>query len=486
MAGDRAGAPWRRLWRAPSRWPVKWRLAAVSAALTLFILLAFALVVGRLASDRLQSDFRSELERTATELAFSTQVRCFPLPCQVLAPDLESMTLSSPEAAIRIVNSEGHEVSGTPAGPDLGPPEPGIRRVGSTEVATRPVVTNALGAPPVFVQYARDRSELDTTIDRLWLFLGVGVVVGTLLATLAGLAVAGRAMRPIASLTATARQIAATRDTSRRIPQPASRDEVAELAGTLDEMLVELDAARSETEQMVHAQREFVADASHELRTPLTSILANLELVQDRLGDAGGDLESEEMVASALRSSRRMRRLVGDLLLLARADAGRLGGRSECDLVEVAAAALSEVRPVSNGHDLTLRADGSVDVRGNADELHRLAVNLLENGVRHTPPGTHVEISVEPREDQAVLEVVDDGPGLADGADGELFARFVRGSGPADLSTDGGAGLGLAIVRAVASAHGGAVEAGAAPAGGARFTVRLPLAKQRPERPAEF
>ena len=170
-----------------------------------------------------------------------------------------------------------------------------------------------------------------------------------MLAFLAGLAVAGRAMRPIASLTAAAREIASTRDPSRRLPTPETDDEVAELARTLDEMLRELDAARSETQQMIQAQRDFVADASHELRTPLTSILANLELLEASLAERGADARRREIVAGALGSSRRMRRLVSDLLLLARADAGRAGPRRECDLVEIADGALAEVRPVAAG-----------------------------------------------------------------------------------------------------------------------------------------
>ena len=120
------------------------------------------------------------------------------------------------------------------------------------------------------------------------------------LAALAGLWVAGRAMRPIASLTATAREIASTRDTSRRIPEPERDDEVAELARTLDQMLRELDAARSESQQMMQAQREFIADASHELRTPLTSILANLELLHEELDEAERSGEQGEIVAGAL------------------------------------------------------------------------------------------------------------------------------------------------------------------------------------------
>src|SRR5207237_8103953 len=128
----------------------------------------------------------------------------------------------------------------------------------------------------------------------------------------------------------TAATIARTRDPSLRVPQPEASDEVAELARTLEGMLRELDAARAETESMLTRQRRFVADASHELRTPLTSVLANLELLSESLtGDPG------ESARSALRSAQRMRRLVADLLLLARTDVGRVTRREPCDFAPV-------------------------------------------------------------------------------------------------------------------------------------------------------
>jgi two-component system OmpR family sensor kinase len=349
-----------------------------------------------------------------------------------------------------------------------------VHQAGELAVASAPIERTANSATPLFVQYARPTDSLDSTIGRLWLFLGLGVLGGTALAALAGMAIAGRAMRPIATLTSTARTIADTRDPSQRIPEPERDDEVGELARTLDQMLRELDAARSETEQMMQLQREFVADASHELRTPLTSILANLELLQERLTRTQESGEEREIVDSALRSSRRMSRLVSDLLLLARADAGRTGVRSETDLAEVAASALAEVRPVANGRRLTLSEAGPVPVDANPDELHRLAVNLLDNGLRHTPEGTEIKVSVERRNGTAVLEVSDDGPGIPPGMESQIFSRFVRGSGPADIAGDSGTGLGLAIVKAVAMSHGGDVEAGSSATGGARFTVRLP------------
>jgi two-component system OmpR family sensor kinase len=455
----------------PKRWPVRWRLAAVSATLTLVILVVFALVVGRLTSNRLQNDFNDELrdtgDRLALELQLTGRAHVSPNPGQMAAG----------ATAVRVVHRNGNEFRGgaTLGAPNLGPPGnvDGFSNVGSLRVFTTSIPTSV----PVqaYLQYARSTASLDATINRLWLFLGGGVLGGTLLAALAGIAIAGRAMRPVSALTATAREIASTRDPSLRIPEPGTDDEVGELARTLEQMLRELDAARSETEQMMQVQREFVADASHELRTPLTSILANLELLQDRLGTTGRRGEEGEMIDSALRSSRRMSRLVSDLLLLARADAGRAGARRDCDLAEVAAAALSEVRPVADGHRLTMVDGGPVPVEGNPDELHRLAINLLDNGLRHTPAGTEIRVAVERRNGSAVLEVSDDGPGLPPGMEEQVFSRFVRGAAQADLAANSGTGLGLAIVKAVARSHGGDVDAGSSPSGGARFTVRLPL-----------
>jgi two-component system, OmpR family, sensor kinase len=465
----------------PRRWPVRWRLAAVSATLTLVILVIFAVVVGRLTSNRLQNDFNDDVRGTVITIAGQTNVTPTPLGGrQVNIHPTQLRTMAPfPNSGIKVVHRNGRIIQGGNIDglPYLGPANAvGVSRVGHFAVASFPLAATFPGVDPLFVQYARDTGSLDATINRLWLFLAIGVFGGTVLAALAGIAVAGRAMRPIAALTATAREIATTRDPSRRMPEPENDDEIGELARTLDQMLRQLDAARSETEQMMQAQREFVADASHELRTPLTSILANLELLEEELSEVEREGDQGEIVASALRSSHRMRRLVSDLLLLARADAGRTGSRRECDLAEVAAAAVSEVRPVANGRRLTITEDGPVPVDGNPDELHRLTLNLLDNGLRHTPEGTEIRVSVERRNGDAVLEVSDDGPGLPAGMGDQVFSRFVRGNGPADLAPDTGTGLGLAIVKAVATSHGGDVDAGSSAAGGARFTVRLPAA----------
>jgi signal transduction histidine kinase len=172
-----------------------------------------------------------------------------------------------------------------------------------------------------------------------------------------------------------------------------------------------------------------------------------------------------------------MRRLVGDLLLLARADAGREGLRERVELAAIAAEAASEAAPVGADHALHLDLPHAGPViEGVSDDLHRLTVNLVENALVHTPPGTSVTVRVGEGGGWAILEVEDSGPGIPPDARERIFDRFVRGAG----ETGGGSGLGLAIVRAVAERHGGSVEVSEGSAGGARFTVRLPVAASSP------
>jgi two-component system OmpR family sensor kinase len=169
-----------------------------------------------------------------------------------------------------------------------------------------------------------------------------------------------------------------------------------------------------------------------------------------------------------------MSRLVADLLLLARADAGRISERTDCDLAEIVGSAAAEIAPVAAGRRLNVDNGQPVPVRGNPDELHRMVVNLLDNAVRYTPQGSTITLRLAADEQSATIEVEDDGPGIPEEMREQVFDRFVRGSGPADTAGGGGTGLGLAIVRAVAHSHGGEVKATRSPHGGALLTVILP------------
>jgi two-component system, OmpR family, sensor kinase len=472
--------------RAPSRisaafdrLPIRVRLASVSALLTFVILCAFAVAIGSLTVHRIRSDFNRQVSDTAEDLPRRMRIMIDPL--RIVTP-LNDFTAN--HAVVRILTQGQRVLTQEPAdAPALGPPKPypvtvhGYRVISNT-VEVRLSSTGGLIVPGLILQYARPVGPTEATVRRIELFLLVGVLAGSVLALIAGMAIARRAMAPIANLTSTAAEIARTRDPSLKMPESPADDEVAELTRTLEAMLRELDAARGETESMLSRQRRFVADASHELRTPLTSVLANLELLAESLHGDHGDA-----ARSALRSSQRMRRLVADLLLLARTDAAREQPHQLCNLAEIVVEAAGELGPVSGAHEITLDIHpASLD--GSRDELHRLAINLLENALRHTPPGTEIKVCTRTLADRRVeLIVADNGPGVPDELAPTLFERFVRGAG----DRGGSFGLGLAIVQAVAGSHSGTVTL-ESPVGeertGARFVVRLP-GTQGSTRPAD-
>ena len=467
---------------APRQIPIRWRLAGGSALLTLVILCGFAGAVGGLTTQRLHQDFAREV-RDAADLAQARIKYNAVVPIGLgdyvvdgLTPSLSNW--DDGDKVVRIVMSDGLQLQSTAHTKDFGRPKArdGVL-IKSAEpdgylVETRelPHDDEAIVYTPLYLQYARPLASVDATVHSLRLFLVIGVLSGAGLALLAGLMVARRAMAPIAELTSTARKIERTRDPAEKIPIVEADDEVAELARTLDNMLHALDASRGETEDALRRQREFVADASHELRTPLTSVLANLELLAESLQG-----EQQEAAHSALRSSRRMRRLVADLLLLARHDAARQAPHTPTDLGRVLVEAAGEIGAIADEHELSIDANRAW-VDGARDELHRLTLNLVENAIRHTPPGTEVRASVERVDGHVRLIVEDDGPGIAPELKDRVFERFVRGVG----DRGGSSGLGLSIVQAVAESHGGTVTIvspainGASRPRGTRFEVTLP------------
>jgi two-component system, OmpR family, sensor kinase len=455
---------------------VRWRLALVSSGLTLIILLLFGGLIGKIATERIRDDFNGEVGSAAKILAGQIQIVYPPFggkPQAFKGPQLDAFVLPD-DASARVYDNEERFVTANEGSVPLGPLKSGLNDYHGMRVATEPIL-DATQTVTGYVQYGRSLNHVEATVDRVWLLVLGGILIGTLLAVVAGVTIARRAMRPIGLLTSTAREIAATRDPSKRMPKPADDDEVGELARTLEEMLRALDAARAEREGVMQKQREFVADASHELRTPLTSVLANLELLQASL-DNVDQAEDREIVDSALRSSKRMGRLIGDLLLLARADAGRMEAHRRLDLAEVAGEAAAEVAPLTGERRLVVENERPLRVDGSRDELHRMVLNLLDNAIRHTPADACVELTLCERGGEAVVEVADDGPGIPAEVREQVFDRFVRGQGPADTARGTGTGLGLAIVSAVAESHGGSVEAHESKTGGALFVARIPVA----------
>ena len=313
----------------------------------------------------------------------------------------------------------------------------------------RVIVLSADGGQTVVA--ARPVGEIHTSLRTASRVLFVGTPLLIVLLAVASWLIIGRTLRPITALRRGAAEITHTAR-SRRLPVPESQDEVRSLAVTLNDMLARLEEAEQR-------QRALVSDAAHELRSPLASIRLQLEVA---LGHPGGQ-QWPETAEGVLEDTMRLSRLAEDLLALARLDErGGVPARNEpVDLDEV-------VRQVVDRYgDARLTACEPVEVRGDALDLSRVLTNLLDNAVRHTTATVEVAL----RRD-GTLTVTDDGPGVPEEDRERVFNRFTRlDSGRS--RDEGGAGLGLAIVRETVRAHGGTVRLeDACP--GLRVVVSLP------------
>jgi len=307
---------------------------------------------------------------------------------------------------------------------------------------------------------ARPLRQTEETLHRLFGGLLVAGPIGLLLATLGGYLLAAAALRPVESMRRRASAISATTPGA-RLPVPPSRDEIRDLAETLNEMLARLEAA-------LEHERRFVADASHELRTPLALLKAELELALRRPRTAE---QLRAAVESAAEETDRLVLLAEDLLLIARSDQEVLGLRIEP--VDLGALARSTAdRFVERASSVQRRVDVEIpsrtEVSADRLRLEQALRNLVDNALGYGE-GT-ITITARPVGDAIEIHVVDEGQGFSQEVAARAFERFARGD---DARTRGGSGLGLAIVEAVAQAHGGA--AGIAPSGkGADVWISLP------------
>jgi two-component system OmpR family sensor kinase len=293
-------------------------------------------------------------------------------------------------------------------------------------------------------------------------------------------------LAPLSDIERTAESIAAG-DLSRRVPDYRPRTEVGRLAAALNTMLGRIEAAyRARAEGEMRAQgseermRQFVADASHELRTPLTSIRGFADFHAQQ-GDAADRAETSRLMSRIRQEATRMGKLVDDLLLLADLDEQRALDLRPVDLSSLAADAVHDLQILHPDRRLAMRAEPE-PVIVNADEarVRQVIANLLSNALHHTPPGTPIDVSVRFGSSEAHLTVADQGPGMSQWQAERAFERFYRAD-PARSPASGGSGLGLSIVAALVSAHGGRAEVDTAPGCGCAFHIWLPLAANEPE-----
>jgi heavy metal sensor kinase len=293
-----------------------------------------------------------------------------------------------------------------------------------------------------------------------------GVVAVLFVAVVAlSYALAGRALRPVRLMAATARDIS-EHDLHRRVDLRLPADELGELAATFNDMLGRLEVAFDSLQQ-------FTADAAHELRAPLALLQAELEVSLRRARTPHEYASSERM---ALAEVERLRRLVNRLLILARSDAGALEPSIQRvdvgDLLEETAERWRRIAGVQGvAIDVDLIDEGSLNC--DPELLRSLLNNLFDNAVRHTPSGGRVGVSAETSDSTWHISVSDTGSGIPPGMRDTIFRRFTRGD-PARASDTGGAGLGLALCKVIAEIHGGHVSVGDSESGGAKFEVTLP------------
>jgi two-component system, OmpR family, sensor kinase len=355
-------------------------------------------------------------------------------------------------------------VLASPATPDPGGAF-GLLVVGGQRWRDYVLTLHNAGIRSGYLEAVTPLGRLDTEMQTFRIFFPVLGLTGLAFALFGSWAIAGRALRPVDTMIRTARTITLSHDLSSRIEAPSRRDELGRLASTFNEMLASIEAA-------YRAQQRFVSDASHELRAPLTAIQGNLELL--RRHRAMPDVEREEALTEVERESSRLARLVADLLVLARADAGGALKHCPVDLDAVILEAYRGAQHLSQGQALTLDPFEPARVEGDADRLKQLFLILLDNALKYTPATGHVTLGLHRRDTDVEIVVRDTGVGIAPEDLPLVFERFYRAD-PARSRDPGGTGLGLPIARWIVEQHDGEIKLESQLGQGTTATVHLPL-----------
>lgn len=325
------------------------------------------------------------------------------------------------------------------------------------------------GALVSIVQVARPLAERDRTLASLGSTLVIAALVTTLVAFGIGWVLSGVTLRPIHRITQTAQAIGSESDFTRRVEHRGPNDEVGQLATTFNSMLARLQEAYQRVNQALNMQRAFVADVSHELRTPLTTVRGNLALLR-REPPLPLD-EQVDILTDLVEESDRLIRLINDLLVLARADAGRSFLQQPVPVKPLVEEACRQVRQLDRGREIVAEAP-DLSVLGDRDALKQVLLVLLDNAVKYAQ-GT-IRVTAEPEGPQVLICVQDGGPGISPEARQHLFDRFYRGGANPETS---GFGLGLPIAKALVEGQGGTIEVDSQVDQGTRVRLRLPGAK---------
>ncbi len=331
-------------------------------------------------------------------------------------------------------------------------------------VLTEPLVVDVDGERRTVghLQVARLLDNQAAVMQQLSLILIFTGIAAVSLSLFLGALVINRLLQPLDNITEAALQISGANDLSRRLPDPGRRDEIGNLTMVLNRNLERL-------EQLFHVRQRFLADVSHELRTPLTTIRGNVDLMR-RIGEA--DPEILDVVQEELE---RMTRLVGDLMLLARADTGGLPIQQQ--LVQLDTLFLDvyrQVRSIDQKVHISLEEVDQVGVLGDSDRLKQLILNLVDNAIKYTPTGGRVMMGLSKSDGRAQLVVQDTGIGIPPEDLPHIYDRFYRVD-KARTRAQGGSGLGLSIAKWIVEAHQGKIEVESVVGEGTTFRVYLPV-----------
>ncbi len=320
-----------------------------------------------------------------------------------------------------------------------------------------------------FIRVGQSLSPLQKARRQMVILLAIAGPVALLLGSYGGLLLANQALNPVDRLTRAAEEIEAG-DLSKRVQVPPKMDEIGRLAATFNRMIARLQAA-------FERQRQFTADASHELRTPLAVMRGDIEIALRRERKPE---DYRSVLTSNLEEIIRLSRLVEDLLMLARADAGQsVLQREPMDLDELCAQMVEYLAPLAEVKEqhLLYRAPDTKPLNVNADaqRIKQMLLNLLDNALKYTPTAGTITLTLASETGAAVLSVADTGRGIPEEDLPHIFDRFFRHSRSTSDKTVQGFGLGLSIVRWIVHSHGGKINAESTLGKGTKFTVRLPL-----------
>lgn len=394
--------------------------------------------------------------------------------------------LYSPEANdrfIRVTAADGRVIyaSGAPKDGSFDPtqvPAPSLKH--SADVLRRQLIPHGalliaahdyMAAPGTryIVEVGISSARTDETVEQVLLILGVGLPIAVSVAVAGGFVLVRRALKPVDRLSHKAAEIT-QHNVSERLPVMRTGDELERLSLSLNLMISRLQDA-------INSSKQFVADASHELRTPLAVLRGELENLAQ---DVELKPQTRETLGSALEEVDRLAEIVEGLLALSRLDTGETQSQwVKFDLAELVTTTADQMSLLAEDKNITVACDSAsrVMIEGDQARLKQVVVNLLDNAIKYTPNGGRIKLKIAQENGDAVLDIADDGIGIPAEALPHVFKRFFRVDGSRSRD-QGGAGLGLSIVKSICDAHGARVEVSSTPGQGSRFRIRQPLATE--------